>query len=148
MHDMECNDRGAPVAAPRGGTVEWTWMDPRLLAFFWNMWCTIHASYSMLAAVFEHLTGVPTTRAAMAAAIGAANRSLARPASMIRQKMDALRDYGEIDEGVRKMMVWDKGGRGRGGGAGGGTALPPTRPSSGAWSAGGTSTPRATTAGT
>ena len=51
-------------------------------------------------------SGPPVTRATAAAAIDAANDNLARQADMVRQNMDAARDYGEMDECVRKMMVW------------------------------------------
>ena len=47
------------------------------------------------------------TRAAAAAIVDAANDALAWPASMMRQDMDALRNYGEMDECVHKMMVRD-----------------------------------------
>ena len=67
------------------------------------------------------------TRAAAAAAIDAAIDKLAWQADMMRQNMDAARDYGEMDERVRRMTVRD-GGRGRGGRGDDGTSPDPSRP--------------------
>ena len=72
-------------------------------------------------------SGLPVTRAAAAAAIDAAIDKLAWQADMMRQNMDAARDYGEMDERVRKMTVRD-GGRGRGGCGDDGTSPDPSRP--------------------
>ena len=47
------------------------------------------------------------TRATAAAIVDAANDALAWPARMMRQDMDGLRDYGEMDECVRKIMARD-----------------------------------------
>ena len=61
----------------------------------------------MLAKVGGRLLGIPMTRATAAAIVDAANDALAWPARMMRQDMDGLRDYGEMDECVRKIMARD-----------------------------------------
>ena len=107
MHDMLCNDCGARVDAPRDGTLKKTWASPRTATLFWNIRYGTYCSLGMLAKVGGHLLGIPMTRATAASIVDAANDALAWPASMIRQDMDALRDYGEMDECVHKMMVRD-----------------------------------------
>ena len=107
MHDMVCNDCGARVDAPRDGTLRKTWASPRTAALIWNIRYDTYCSLGMLAKVGGRLLGIPMTRATAAAIVDAANDALAWPASMIRQDMDALRDYGEMDECVHKMMVRD-----------------------------------------
>ena len=148
MHAMECGDCGAVVDAPRGGTLKNTWLGTRAASTLWNIWNDTHCSFGMLAAVGGYLLGTPMTRATAEAAVDASNDALAWPASMIRQEMDVLRDYGEMDECVRKMGVregdaeaeereadagrmmeerrasGEMSGGGRGGGAGGAAAMP------------------------
>ncbi len=107
MHDMACNDCGARVDAPRDGTLGKTWAGPRTAALVWNIRCGTYCSLGMLAKVGGNLLGIPMARATAAAIVDAANDALAWPASIIRQDMDALRDYGEMDECVHKMMARD-----------------------------------------
>ena len=105
FHDMICNGCGTKVAASRRGTVRGTWFGPRMLAALWNIHTTAHCSASTIAKIATHTYGVPTGRTGGVRAMEAANDQLAETADAIRQKMDVLRDYGEIDECVRKMIV-------------------------------------------
>ena len=117
FHDMSCNGCGAEVRASRRGTIRNTWFAPRMLATLWNVHVGAHCSASTIAKIATHVFGVKTSRSGGVRAMEAANDLLAEPAGAIRQEMDTLRDYGEIDECVRKMAVDDgsgKGGKGDG----------------------------------
>ena len=138
--DVFCAACGAKTAASHAGTVRDTSLGPYALALLWIIWSETHCSAASLAELAESILGIKMSRATAANAIDAANDILGPMADAIRAEMDTMREYGEIDEGVRKMMVEavagglaDGGaecGGGGGGGGGGTTAIgtPPPPP--------------------
>ena len=144
--DVFCGACGAKTSVSHAGTVRDTSLGPYALALLWIIWSETHCGAAALPELVDSILGIKMSRATAANAIDAANDILDPMADAIRAEMDTMREYGEIDEGVRKMMVEavaggladgdaEGGGSAAGGGGGGGTAAIGTPPAAAAASA-------------